>query len=41
MEKIRDYLADKNVETEYLKYHSMGESKKTALSCFNVKRQCL
>ena len=41
MKKIRDYLADKNVETEYLKYHSMGESKKTALSYFNVKRQCL
>ena len=34
-EKIKDYLSDKHVETEYLKYHDMGESKKAAINFFD------
>lgn len=34
MSLIRQYLADKNVEVEYLPYHDMGESKKQALEKF-------
>lgn len=38
-EKIKKYLSDKNVKTEFLPYHEMGEAKKSALKSFKFFRK--